>query len=30
MEKKNDWIKIANKPGEIIFPVNNIAYIAVE
>ena len=30
MEKKNNWIKIANKPGEIIFSESNIAKIAVE
>jgi nitrite reductase/ring-hydroxylating ferredoxin subunit len=30
MEKKNNWIKIANKPGEIIFPENNIAKITVK
>lgn len=30
MEKKNNWIKIANKTGEIIFNENNVARIAVE
>jgi len=30
MEKKNNWIKIANKTDEIIFPGNNIAKLAVE
>lgn len=30
MEKKNNWIKIANKTEEIIFSENNIAKIAVE
>lgn len=30
MEKKNNWIKIASKTDEIIFPENNIARIGVE